>query len=69
MHYKPFGQAIDLNRFVSGPLTIDGSGILYYNVIALDPVKPWSVDIRGAWLVKIAPDGQMQKASYAKLAP
>lgn len=65
---NPFGS-IDTNRYVSGPLTIDANGSLYYNVIQLDPTNPWSVDIRGAWLIRIAPTGQVRIASYSKLAP
>jgi len=67
--YNPFGQKIDRHRFVSGPLTIDAHGNVYYNVIALDPANPWGADIHGAWLVKVKPDGVVRKASYAKLAP
>jgi outer membrane protein assembly factor BamB len=67
--YNAFGGKIDQNRFVSGPLTVDAQGNVYYNAIALDPTNPWSADIRGAWLVKVGPDGAMQAASYATLAP
>ncbi len=67
--YKAFGKKVDPNQFVSGPLTIDAVGDVYYNVISFDPTNPWSVDIRGAWLVKIKPNGVMQTASYATLAP
>ena len=66
---KPFGGTIDPNTFVSGPLTFDAQGNLYYNAIALDPTNPWSVDVRGAWLVKIQPNGNIQTVSYSKLAP
>lgn len=67
--YEPFGKNIDPNTFVSGPLTIDGQGNLYYNAIAFDPTNPWSVDIRGAWLVKITPAGVIQTVSFAQIAP
>lgn len=67
--YKPFGGTIDPNTFVSGPITIDAQGDLYYNAVALDATDPWSVDIRGAWLVKIQPNGNIQTASYSTLAP
>ena len=67
--YKPFGSKIDPNIFVSGPITIDSQGDLYYNALALDPTNPWSVDIRDARLVKIQPNGTIQTVSYSKLAP
>jgi hypothetical protein len=66
-HYT-FG-AINQNQYVSGPLTIDAQGNIYYNVVELDPQNPWSVDIKGAWLVKIEPNDQIKAVSYAKLAP
>jgi outer membrane protein assembly factor BamB len=66
--YKAFGK-IDPNRYVSGPLTIDPNGDVYYNVIQFDANDPWGADIRGAWLVKVEADGVVQTASYAQLAP
>jgi hypothetical protein len=65
-HYNPF-PSLDPNRFVSGPLTIDAVGNVYYNVLELDAKNPWSVDVRNSWLVKIKPDGVIQKVSYSKL--
>jgi outer membrane protein assembly factor BamB len=66
--YKAFGE-INPNRFVSGPLTVDANGNVFYNVIQFDATNPWSANVRGAWLVKIDPEGAVQTASYAKLAP
>jgi len=55
--------------FVSGPLTADGQGNIYYNVIALsNQGAPWSAeDVAGAWLVKIAPNDAATTVSYAAL--
>jgi hypothetical protein len=80
--FNPFG-AIDPNTFVSGPITIDSLGNVYYNVLKLtitnDPNTndPWSfgpnfdgtgvTDIPGAWLVKISTDSTIQKVSYESL--
>jgi hypothetical protein len=64
--YNPF-LSVDPNRFVSGPLTIDGGGNIYYNVLELDAENPWSVDVKNAWLVKVTPDGVVKKVSYSKL--
>lgn len=64
-HYKPFGH--DANTFVSGPLTVDGRGNVYYNAVALDPTKPWTVDVRGAYLVKLTRGGTVRMVSYSTL--
>jgi hypothetical protein len=63
---NPF-HSVDPNRFVSGPLTIDSAGNVYYNVIELDATDPWSVDVHNSWLVKVNPDGAVSKVSYSKL--
>jgi hypothetical protein len=67
--YNAFGQKIDQHEYVSGPLTVDTHGNVFYNAIAFDPNNPWSVDIRGAWLARVGPDGVTQAVSYASLAP
>jgi hypothetical protein len=67
--HNPFGKEINPHRFVSGPLTIDAHGHVYYNVIQLDPTDPWGSDIHGAWLVRVEPDGSVHFVSYSKLAP
>jgi hypothetical protein len=66
-HYNPFSSIIG-NRFVSGPLTIDSAGNVYYNVLQLDPTNPWSVDVKNSWLVKVTPGGSVVKVSYSKLS-
>jgi hypothetical protein len=66
-HFTPFGT--DPNTYVSGPLTADASGNIYYNAMALDPTLPWTTDVTGAWLVKVAPDGTSHLADYKKLVP
>jgi hypothetical protein len=43
----------DRRAFVAGPLTVDPSGNVYYNVVMLDPEEPWKNHIRGAFLVKV----------------
>jgi outer membrane protein assembly factor BamB len=81
--FNPFGPAIDPNTFVSGPLTVDTLGNVYYNALQLnitnDPNTndPWSfgpafdgnnaADIPGAWLVKISEDGRISKVDYKTL--
>jgi len=65
--FTPFGS--DANTYVSGPLTADAIGNIYYNAVRLDPVLPWTDDATGAWLVKIAPNGAFRVAKYEKLVP
>lgn len=71
----PFsGQAIDkAHTYVSGPLTADASGNIYYNVMTLsDPATtdPWhGNDVVGAWLVKVTSTDATSMATYASLVP
>src|SRR3989442_15051652 len=50
----------DPNTFVSGPLSADAAGNVYYNVLQLDPADPYGIDkshdIPGSWLVKGSSD-------------
>jgi outer membrane protein assembly factor BamB len=70
---NPFGSTIDPNIFVSGPLSADAQGNVYYNAIKLiDPsvADPWfGSDVLGAWLVKVTPDKDSTTVSYADLVP
>jgi outer membrane protein assembly factor BamB len=72
-HINPFGSTIDPNTFVSGPLSADSDGNVYYNVMKLqDPsvADPWfGSDVLGAWLVKITPNEESMRVSYADLVP
>jgi hypothetical protein len=70
---NPFGS-IDPNTYVSGPLTADSAGNIYYNVMKLaDPATgtdPWfDSDVLGAWLVKVTPQDVASSVSYATLVP
>ena len=72
---NPFaGTSVDAsNTFVSGPLTADANGNIYYNVLQLsDPAvaEPWfGSDVAGAWLVKVTSQGTASIAPYAALVP
>lgn len=70
---QPFGATIDPNKYVAGPLVLDDRGNIYYNVLQLDPLDPWSnragTDIPGAWLVKINRRGETSIVSYKNLVP
>jgi hypothetical protein len=64
----PFGT-LDPNTYVSGPLTADDRGNVYYNVVQLDPSNPWAADVVNSWLVKIRADGTSSTAAYTSLTP
>jgi hypothetical protein len=64
-HYTPFGT--DPNTFVSGVLTVDRTGNLYYNALALNPTNPWIDNVRGAYLVKLTPKGEVTQVSFSSL--
>jgi len=66
--YKPFATD-DPNTYVSGPLTIDPRGNVYYNIVKLNPSNPWRSNVLGAWLVKVTAQGAVQKVSYKTLVP
>lgn len=72
-HVKPFDSSADAtNTFVSGPLTPDDQGRVYYNVIQLDTLdgNPWNEnDVTSAWLVQVTPDGQASTITYESLVP
>jgi len=69
-HIQPFGSPVDANTFTVGPLTADGSGNIYYNVIKLaSSDTPWDDDVVNSWLVKVGANGHVLKASYASLTP
>ena len=66
---NPFGATKDKNTFVSGPLSADKNGNIYYNAIKLSNNKPWEDDVVDSWLVKIAPNDTSNKVSFAMLTP
>lgn len=74
-HINPLsGQGISAqNTFVAGPLTADGQGNIYYNVVELaDPSQgdPWfNNDVQGAWLVKVTSTDATKVVTYATLVP
>ncbi len=64
---NPFGS-VDPLTFVAGPITIDSSGSIYFNVLKTDAVNPGGgaptfTDVPGAWLVKIS-DPDSARPSY-----
>ena len=66
---QPFGPTIDPDTYVSGGITVDEDGSLYYNAIQFDPQDPAGRDVRGAWLVKVLRSGAILKADYTTMIP
>ena len=66
---NPFGATLDPNTFVVGPLSADGSGNIYYNVMQLDATAkdPWVVDVPQSWLVKITAAGIATAVPWSSL--
>ena len=65
---SPF-EGIDPNTYVSGPLTADDQGNIYYSVLRLNPVQPLTRDLVNAWLVRVGVDGTVAQVTYASLTP
>jgi hypothetical protein len=66
--FEPFGGN-DPAWFVASPLTLDAEGSIYYTAMRLDRADPWGRDVQGAFLVKVAPAGQISKAAFSALTP
>jgi len=66
---SPFGPALDPDTFTVGPPSADPAGNVYYDVLKLKPGQGWNADVVGSWLVKVAPGGTAQTASYTSLTP
>jgi len=72
-HVEPFDKSSNVNNtFVSGPLTADNQGRLYYNAIKLNTLdgNPWNEnDVANAWLVKVTPDDKAATVTFKTLVP
>src|SRR5262245_9199353 len=60
---NPFGDIIDPLTWVSGGLTLDDDGNLFYNVIQIDPATG---DIN-SWLVRVSRHGGIRMVDYGTL--
>jgi len=65
---NPF-SGTDPSKFVAGPLTVDNSGNIYYNVVQVNVDWPWDMDAENAWLVKVSPKGSTIAVTYSSLLP
>jgi outer membrane protein assembly factor BamB len=65
---NPFGNTLDPNTFVAGPLSADSSGNVYYNAIKFtDQTLGAFPGLVNSWLVKVAPDDTVSMVSYPTL--
>ncbi|MBS0287320.1 MAG: hypothetical protein JSR17_08495 [Proteobacteria bacterium] len=78
--FNPFGHTINSAIFVTSPLTADKDGNIYYTAMQLaipagttDPnvrsSDAWDNDVVDSWLVKISPNGAINKATFSSLTP
>ena len=64
--FAPFGT--DPNTYLTGPITIDSSGNLYYNAIQVVTTNGfYGNDVTNSWLVQIAAGGGINMVSYQTL--
>jgi hypothetical protein len=66
---NPFDD-IDGNTYTASPLTADGVGNIYYNVVRVTGrgrASFLNANVRDSWLVKVSPDDTVQKVSYSTL--
>ena len=69
---NPFGPGIDAGIFLTGPITADAGGNVYYDAVKLatgSQGSAWDQDVVDSWLVKVAAGGGVTTASYASLLP
>ncbi len=67
---NPFGTTIDPNTFTASPLSADGNGNVFYNVIQVPSdlsFVPTTDDVINSWLVKVGPDDSISMVSYTTL--
>lgn len=66
---NPFGTTEDPTKFVSGGLTADNLGNIYYNVMQVVLAWPWDSDVVNSWIVKVGNNGSITTATYTSLLP
>jgi len=67
---NPFGSTVDPNTFTASPLSTDGNGNIFYNVIQVvgNTDANWvKDDVLNSWLVKVAADDSISMVSYSTL--
>lgn len=65
--FNPFDSEVVSNMFLTGPITADSAGNIYYNTIKLNKNNPWGTDVINAWLVKISSSGTISSAQFKNI--
>jgi outer membrane protein assembly factor BamB len=66
--FNPFGDVVDPSIYMTGPPAIDDAGNVYYTAMQFE-TNLWASDPRESWLVKVAADGTITKATIRSLTP
>ena len=67
---NPFGSTIDPNTYTASPLSTDGKGNIFYNVVQISTpptVSFYTNDAVNSWLVKVGADDSVSMVSYSTL--
>src|SRR5436305_7205232 len=67
---NPFGTTINPNTYTASPLSTDGHGNIFYNVVQLSTPPTQSFftnDVVNSWLVKVGADDSVTKVSYTAI--
>ena len=67
---NPFGTTVDPNTYTASPLSTDGRGNIFYNVVQISTpptVSFFTNDAVNSWLVKVGPDDSVSMVSYSTL--
>ena len=67
--FNPFNKKnVVNNNFVVSPISVDGTGNIYYTVLKLRLSNPWFGDVVDSWLVRISAQGEIVKAHITDVA-
>jgi len=67
---NPFGTTVNPNTYTASPLSTDGNGNIFYNVVQISTpptVSFYTSDAVNSWLVKVGPDDSITMVSYSTL--
>ena len=65
--YNPFDPGLASSMFLTGPITADSSGNIYFDTIKLNMSNPWGNDVSNSWLVKITASGAISSAQFKNI--
>jgi hypothetical protein len=67
---NPFGTTVDPNTYTASPLSTDGQGNIFYNVVQISTpptVSFFTNDAVNSWLVRVGADDSITMVSYSTL--